>query len=153
MCSVCCSAHITTIFDFVPSILRRRMFSLCNRCLHSVLQVPQGYKHRWNVNLIFHKAPQEHVERCQVWRLRRTGSGTPRPSHRSGNSPFKNIVTSLWMCGGVPPCWKTFALFSDSWDINHNSNVSRQIIPLTGFVRPPPSSKKNCAYTLSQLRT
>jgi hypothetical protein len=61
----------------------------------------------------------------QIWRSRREGSGPPpRPIHRSGNCPFKNVVTSVWMCGGAPSCWKTtFGLSWDSWGINHNANM------------------------------
>ena len=33
----------------------------------------------WNVNLIFHKASHAKSGRCQIWKWRRTGSGTRRP--------------------------------------------------------------------------
>jgi len=85
----------------------------CNRYSYSFLQVVQGYSHWRNVDLTFHKEPQEKVEGDQIWKLRRPGSGPHWPSHLWGNCLFKNGVTSLWMCGGALSCWKT--TFGLSW--------------------------------------
>jgi hypothetical protein len=68
---------------------------------------------------------------AEKWRSWRPGSAlratpNPRTIHRSGNCQLKDVVTSLWMCGGAPPCCKTsFDLSWSSWGIKHNTNVSR----------------------------
>jgi hypothetical protein len=87
----------------VPNILRQKLINFCNRCSYSILQVDQDYRHWRDVHLIVNKEPQEKVEGGQIWRSRRPGSGPPfpRPIHRSGNCLFKNVITSLWMCGGA----------------------------------------------------
>jgi hypothetical protein len=47
----------------------------------------------------------------------------PRPIHRSDNCLFKNVFTSLWMCGGAPSCWNTFGSSWSNWGINHSTNM------------------------------
>jgi len=88
-----------------------------------------GFWHRQNINLIFHKAPQKEVEGCHFWRLR-SGSGPYWLNHSWDNCLLKNVIC-WWMYGGTPSCWKTFSLSSSRRGINHNFNVSWQIIPLT----------------------
>jgi hypothetical protein len=115
------------IFNFVLKI--------CSKCwsgfaiiVRIVLQVVHGYRHFQNINLIFHKATQEKVEKGQIWRSQRPESGPPQPIHCSGNCLLKNVVISVWMCGGTLSYWKTMSgLFWSRQDINHNSNMSQLI--------------------------
>jgi hypothetical protein len=76
--------------------------------------------------------------------------GHPRPVHCSNNCLFKNVITSLRMCGGVPSWLKTtFSLSWSSWDVKHTFNMSRQISRHLTFVVY--SSGKSWNYFLHTL--
>jgi hypothetical protein len=63
-----------------------------------------GYRNWWNVNLIFHKAPQEKLREVKYGEHRDQEGDLPRPIHCSGNCLFKNVVTLLWVCGDALSC-------------------------------------------------
>jgi len=110
-CSVCCPAHLKAISDFAPDILHQRMFSLSTRSSYSVLQVAQGYRLWWKVNVVFHKASRRIRE---VSDLAVEGDRKRKPSAEpsSGNCLIQEcchvVVDEWWRSAMLKNTWFVF---------------------------------------------
>ena len=101
---------------FVPFVVLhpwRRCSTLCqtfcnkgssdfSRCSYLILLGVQDYSHWRNVNLCENRASQEEVEGVGSEDHGNQEINHPRPTDRTGNCLFKNVVISLWMCDGPP---------------------------------------------------
>ena len=76
-------------------------FSDFSRCSYLILPGVQDYRHRRKVHLVFHRASQEEVEGVGSEDRGYQETNHPRPTDRTDNCLFKNVVISLWMCDGT----------------------------------------------------
>jgi len=60
VCSVCCPAHIKTVFYFMPNT-SQKLFCFTSRCSYSALQIVPGSRHLRNGHRIFYKPPEKYL--------------------------------------------------------------------------------------------
>jgi hypothetical protein len=96
----------------------------CSRRWYSILHVVKGCRQWRNVNLVSHKDSQEKSSGVRSGDRGGQEVDRPRPINRSGNCLFRYVFTSLWICGGTPSCWETFALSWSCWCINCSCSMS-----------------------------
>jgi len=60
VCSVCCPAHIKTVFYFMPNT-SQKLFCFTSRCSYSALQIVPGSRHLRNGHCIFYKPPEKYL--------------------------------------------------------------------------------------------
>jgi hypothetical protein len=83
---------------FVALHTSRRYSTSCNRCSYSIFQVAQGYRHWRNVNLIFHKAPQEKGEGGSYLEIAEARKWTPLGRSIAQATAYSRMLSSHCGC-------------------------------------------------------